>query len=209
MLDDQYDYNVNEKVIALGGNGFSASLVAKITELLGGTVEFRKGVLDSNVVEISLPVLYYNANPLFRDPEHKEEVIEEVNMCGQGYLLVENAEQRDPLTASLFQINGAVVYEASSGKMAMELLEKINSGQITAVLMDKDLDDMKCYELARQNRFHREKVYGKLPILLMLDGIEQEDTRLNMLSGINATIHKPINLSKLLWMIENLQGKGV
>ena len=44
MLDDQYDYNVNEKVIALGGNGFSASLVAKITELLGGTVEFRKGV---------------------------------------------------------------------------------------------------------------------------------------------------------------------
>ena len=209
MLDDQYDYNVNEKVVALGGNGFSASLVAKITELLGGTVEFRKGVLDSNVVEISLPVLYYNANPLFRDPEHKEEVIEEVNMCGQGYLLVENAEQRDPLTASLFQINGAVVYEASSGKMAMELLEKINSGQITAVLMDKDLDDMKCYELARQIRFHREKVYGKLPILLMLDGIEQEDTRLNMLSGINATIHKPINLSKLLWMIENLQGKGV
>ena len=93
--------------------------------------------------------------------------------------------------------------------MAMELLEKINSGQITAVLMDKDLDDMKCYELARQIRFHKEKVYGKLPILLMLDGIEQEDTRLNMLSGINATIHKPINLSKLLWMIENLQGKGV
>ena len=80
--------------------------MAKISELLGGTVEFRKGVLDSNVVEISLPVLYYNANPLFRDPEHKEEVIEEVNMCGQGYLLVENAEQRDPLTASLFQING-------------------------------------------------------------------------------------------------------
>ena len=40
MLDDQYDYNVNEKVIALGGNGFSASLVAKITELLGGTVEY-------------------------------------------------------------------------------------------------------------------------------------------------------------------------
>lgn len=74
MLDDQYDYNVNEKVIALGGNGFSASLVAKITELLGGTVEFRKGVLDSNVVEISLPVLYYNANPLFRDRNIKKKL---------------------------------------------------------------------------------------------------------------------------------------
>ncbi len=209
MLDGQYDYNVNEKMIALGGSGFSASLVAKITELLGGTIEFRKGALESNVVEISIPALYYNKNQLFRGEEHKEEVIEEVNMHGQGFLLVENAEQRESLTASLLQVNGAVVYEASSGKMAMELLEKFNSGQITAVLMDKDLEDMKCYELARQIRFHKDKLYGKLPILLMLDGIEQEDSRLNMLSGINATIHKPMNLSILLWMIENLQGKGV
>ena len=209
MLDNSYDYNINEKMIALGGSGFSAPLVAKITELLGGTIEFRKGAMESNVVEISIPVLYYNKNQFFQGEEHKEEVIQEVNMHGQGILLVENAEQRESLTASLLQVNGAVVYEASSGEMAMELLEKFNSGQITAVLMDKDLEDMKCYELARQIRFQKDRVYGKLPILLMLDGIEQEDNRLNMLSGINATIHKPMNLSKLLWMIENLQGKGV
>ena len=142
MLDNSYDYNINEKMIALGGSGFSASLVAKITELLGGTIEFRKGAMESNVVEISIPVLYYNKNQFFQGEEHKEEVIEEVNMHGQGILLVENAEQRESLTASLLQVNGAVVYEASSGEMAMELLEKFNSGQITAVLMDKDLEDL-------------------------------------------------------------------
>ena len=209
MIDDQYDYNVNDKMEALGGSGFSASLVSKITELLGGTVEFRKGVLESNVVEISIPALYYNEAQPFRGEVHKEDVIEEVNMHGQGFLLVGNEEQRGSLVASLLQVNGATVYRASSGKMAMKLLEKFNSGQITAVLMDKDMEDMKCYELAKLIRFNRDKLYRKLPIILMLDGIEQEDSRLNMMSGINATIHKPINLSKLLWMIENLQGKGV
>lgn len=209
MIDDQYDYNVNDKMDALGGSGFSASLVSKITELLGGTVEFRKGVLESNVVEISIPVLYYNQAQRFRGEVHKEDVIEEVNMQGQGFLLVGNEEQRESLVASLLQVNGAMVYQASSGKMAMELLEKFNSGQITTVLIDKDMEDMKCYELAKLIRFNPRKLYRKLPIILMLDGIEQEDSRLNMMSGINATIHKPINLSKLLWMIENLQGKGV
>ena len=130
-------------------------------------------------------------------------------MQGQGFLLVGNEEHRESLVASLLQVNGATVYQASSGKMAMELLEKFNSGQITTVLIDKDMEDMKCYELAKLIRFNPRKLYRKLPIILMLDGIEQEDSRLNMMSGINATIHKPINLSKLLWMIENLQGKGV
>ncbi|MGN1205887.1 MAG: response regulator, partial [Eubacterium sp.] len=131
------------------------------------------------------------------------------NMHGQGFLLVEDEEQKESLTASLLQINGAMVYRATSGKMAMELLTKFDSGQITAVLMDKEMEDMKCYDLARQIRFNKDNLYGKLPIILMIDGIDQEDSRINMMSGINATIHKPMNLSKLLWIVENLQGKGV
>ena len=73
----------------------------------------------------------------------------------------------------------------------------------------KELEDMKGFELAKQIRFDKDNEYNKLPIILMNEGIEQEDSRIRFMSGINATIPKPINLSKLLWIVENLQGKGV
>ncbi|MCI5883803.1 MAG: PAS domain-containing protein [Eubacterium sp.] len=209
MVEKDYDYNIEEKMIALGGSGYSISLVVKLTELMGGTIEFRQGVYQSNVVVVEIPVGYGKENRQFQGVVHREDVMEEVNMHGQGFLLVEKSEQKESLTASLLKVNGARVYQASSGKVAMELLDKFNYGQITAILLEKELEDMKGFELAKQIRFDKDNEYNKLPIILMNEGIEQEDSRIRFMSGINATIPKPINLSKLLWIVENLQGKGV
>ena len=87
---------------------------------------------------VEIPVGYGKENRQFQGVVHREDVMEEVNMHGQGFLLVEKSEQKESLTASLLKVNGASVYQASSGKVAMELLDKFNYGQITAILLEKE-----------------------------------------------------------------------
>ena len=41
----------------------------------------------------------------------------------------------------------------------------------------------------------------------MLEGIQSNDVKMGLVSGINATISKPINLARLAMIMESLQGK--
>ncbi len=208
-VDHGSDIHIREKIIALGNTGHSMSLSSKITELLGGTVEFRSGVVHSSVVRINIPVYLSEKGEEFAgELAYKAgEDSYETDLLGQGILLVEQENERNKLTAPLLRVNGAKVYTAASGKEAIGLLDKFESGIITAILVDQELDDMSSYDLARKIKYTSNHKRRRIPIIEMLEGIQSDDTKMRLMSGINCTISKPINIKKLTALIENLQGK--
>lgn len=200
---------IQKKIFALGGAGYSISISGKIASLMGGSIEFRKGVVHNSVVQIDIPVyLSERKEKIVRDPEvYKEGENNKINFQGQGILLVEKENNTNKLLAPLLQVNGAKVYTAKNGKGAMDILSQFDAGIISAILIDHELDDMNCYEFARKIRHISSENMRKIPIMEMQDGINMTDTKEALVSGINAVLSKPVNLVKLAAIIENLQTK--
>lgn len=207
LIDDEYEYDIKEKMIALGSVGFSISLANRITSLMGGTMTCSQGPFHNNIVQIDIPVYYSAAgeNLHWEKGSNADGNFKQVDMSGQGILLLENQEDSDKLIAPLLKVNGANVYTAGTGEEAVNLLNTFDTGLISAVLVDKQLVDMTCYEFAKKMRNECNNSMKKTPIIVMLDGIQTDDMQISLMSGINATINKPINLPKLLLIIENLQ----
>lgn len=204
---DGQEENMQDKIVAIGGAGYSISLASKISELLGGTVEFRRGMVRNSVVQIDIPVFFAeSAENLVKDLS-KTGAGDDcgIDLGGQGILLVENERENTTLTAPLLQVNGAKVYAVSSGEEGIRLLDKFDSGIISVILVDRELPDMNCYEFAKKVKYTKNHRMRKIPIIEMLDGIQSDDTRLGLTSGINSVISKPMNLARLAAMIENLQ----
>nr|MBP3599357.1 PAS domain-containing protein [Eubacterium sp.] len=198
--------DVKTRILALGGTSSSVSLAAKITGLLGGTVEFSQGVVQNSVVEIEIPVHLSEMNEeIVHMTEELANAETSDNFRGEGILLVENIEKKQSLTASLLRINGAKVYTAESGEVALEMIEKLQVGAISFIMVDKELSDMSCYEFARRVKHTEDVTLRRTPIIEMLDGIQTDDTRLGLTSGINALIYKPINVAKLMTIMDGFR----
>ena len=209
-IDDGDDIHIREKILALGGADHSMSLSSKITELLGGTVEFRRGTAHNSVVRINIPVYLSETGEEFETEELVDKTGEDsygTDLFGQGILLVEKENERNKLTAPLLRVNGAKVYTASSGKEAVKLLDKFDSGIISAILVDQELVDMSSYEFARKIKYTSNHKMRKIPVIEMLEGIQSDDAKMRLMSGINSTISKPVSIKKLTVLIESLQGK--
>lgn len=206
-LTDEAD--LRDKIIALGGMGYSISLASKITGLLGGSIQFRKGIAYNSVVQIDIPVVLSDqAGEILGEPTTGTNTEgREADLSGQGILLVERGSDRNKLIAPLLRVNGAMVYTASSGEEAEKLLNKFDSGLLSAILVDRELEDMDCYEFARRIKYTSNQNLRKIPVIEMLEGIQSNDVKMGLVSGINATISKPINLARLAMIMESLQGK--
>ena len=176
---------------------------------MGGIIQFRKGIAHNSVVQIDIPVfLSEQAGEVFGEPTTGTNTEgREADLSGQGILLVERGSDRNKLLAPLLRVNGAMVYTATSGEKAEELLNKFDSGLLSAILVDRELEDMDCYEFARRIKYTSNKNLRKIPIIEMLEGIQSNDVKMGLVSGINATISKPINLARLAVIMESLQGK--
>lgn len=208
-MDFMDENTIRDKIIALGSAGSSISLTSKIAELLGGTVEFRKGVTHNCIIQLDIPVYLSEQTGDFVGELTKNSIsdVHESDLSGQGILLVEKKGDANKLTAPLLRVNGAKVYVASNGAEASDLLDEFNAGIISAILVDQELEDMNCYEFARKIKYTPGNNIRKIPIIVMTERIQSGDTREALVNGINASISKPIKLKKLVRIIESFQGK--
>lgn len=208
-MDFMEENTVRDKIVALGGAGSSISLTSKIAELLGGTVEFRKGVIHNSIIQLDIPVYLSEQTGELVEELTKNRIsdVQQSDLSGQGILLVEKKGAANKLTAPLLRVNGAKVYVASNGEEASDLLDEFNAGIISAILVDQELEDMNCYEFARKIKYTPGNHIRKIPLIVMTEGIQSGDTREGLVSGINASISKPIKLKKLVRIIESFQGK--
>lgn len=195
-----------ERISAMGGTGCSLSLAGKITEILGGTIRFRQGVIYNSIVEIELPVYLSSVNEeMLRMTEEVDDFESSECLKGEGILLIENTSREESLTASLLRVNGANVYVAETGEEALEMMKQFQMGIISLILTDRELRDMSCYEFVRRLRRELDLEMLWIPIVEMLEGIQTEDTRLGLTCGINAILHKPLNVMRLVTLLEGFR----
>ena len=185
---------------AEGGLGLGLTLVNRLIELHGGTVEVRSsGPQQGSEFVVRLPVI---PAPEAGLENFSTEDLEPVRCNGQRRILVaDDFPESAELLARLLRRDGSDVRVALDG---LEAVETAVQFQPDIVLLDIAMPKLDGYEAARKIR---QQSWGKRAILIALTGWgQQQDRRRTREAGFDVHLTKPINYQAIAKLLHDLSG---
>lgn len=179
----------------MGGLGIGLTLVRRLTEMHGGTVDAysagtgRGSAFIVRLPRIDAPVL---VAPDVAPPQPAE--------GGYEILIVEdNADIRQALRV-LLELFGCIVHEAENGSSGIESALRL---QLDFVLLDIGLPGVDGYEVARRLKAAKPSV-----CLIALTGYGREEDRARAAeAGFDAHLLKPVDVERLLEVMTELRNE--
>jgi PAS domain S-box-containing protein len=171
-----------------GGLGIGLTLVKRLVEMHGGTVEAHSdGPNQGSEFTIRLPaVVGLLSGPLNTDGA------EQAQSCKRRVLVVDDNENAATVLAMLLKALGNEVRTAFDGLAAIELAEVFRP---EVILLDIGMPELNGYETAMRIR---EKAWGRNVVLAALTGWgQEEDKRRTREAGFNYHFVKPVETSAL------------
>ena len=182
-----------------GGLGIGLTLVKRLVEMHGGTVEARSaGENQGSEFVVRLPVLRKTAHAVaphsstLPEPTDKHRIL----------IVDDNQDSADSL-AMLLEITGNTTYLAHDGNEAIAAAEKYRPD---VVLLDIGLPKLNGHEVCRHVR---EQAWGKDIVMVALTGWGQdEDRRKSREAGFDGHLVKPVNYEELLELLRSFSNGG-
>ncbi len=128
--------------------------------------------------------------------------LRETSYEGKRVLLVEDNELNREIACELLSFINVEVEQAEDGKIAVEKIEQNPPHYYDLVLMDIQMPVMNGYEAARRIRSLGRGDTDDLPIIAMTANAFADDIKEALDSGMNDHLAKPVEVSKLLEMME-------
>ena len=177
-----------------GGLGIGLTLVKRLAEMHGGSIEARSaGEGQGSEFIVRLPVLSKASvaaqpEPAAAEPSPERRIL----------IVDDNVDAADSL-AMLLEITGNKTYMAHDG---VEAVEAIEEHRPEVVLLDIGLPRLTGHEVCRQVR---QQPWGKEIVMIALTGWGQEDDRRKSEeAGFNGHLVKPVDYDKLLELLSSL-----
>ena len=179
---------------AQGGLGIGLTVVRRLVELHGGTVEATSpGVGQGSEFRVVIPLM--QNNPPFGVPRSSDRELEAPGRSLRIALIDDNIDANDSLSAVL-RMMGHEVSNAFDGTTGFEL---IRDGSPQIVVCDIGLPGMDGYQVIARLR---ETMKSPMPVMIALTGYGQpEDRARAMAAGFNHHLTKPVDVEVLLRLI--------
>ena len=178
-------------VSGIEGTGLGMSIVRRLVDMLGGTIDIVSAQNNGTTVTIGIPAKWDAA---VEAPETERSVQKDLRLDGMRILLVEDNEMNREIANWMLSEMGAEIVEATNGK---EAVEKVASdGAIDLVLMDVQMPVMDGYEATVTIR--KTERGRTLPIIALSANAFEEDRRRSREMGMDDHIAKPINTVELV-----------
>src|SRR5262245_51513341 len=168
-----------------GGVGIGLTLVKKLVELHGGTIEVRSdGVGKGAEFAVHLPAL---AELPTTPARKKAESWHTIGLPDRRILVVDDNEDAADSLAILLSLAGQQVRAAYDGPMALQVAEEFNPD---LALVDIGMPGMDGHELARRLRVN----FGpdKLTLIALTGWGQDDDRRRSQEAGFDHHLVKPI-----------------
>jgi CheY-like chemotaxis protein len=175
-----------------GGLGIGLTLVKRLVELHGGSVESKSAGegLGTELV-VRLPAAAARA-----DSAHVTSAGEPERSRGRRVLIVDDNEDAASSLAMLLRITGHEAYTAHDGAAA---LDAARAHRPEVMLLDIGLPSLNGYEVCRRLR---EEPWGKSIQLIALTGWgQEEDRRRSLEAGFDGHLVKPVDYDQLLSLL--------
>ncbi len=142
--------------------------------------------------------------PFAAQPKEDELPKESRSFEGKKLLLVEDNELNQEIATEILQEAGFLVEVADDGAVAVERLKTAAFGQYDLVLMDIQMPIMNGYEATRHIRALDRPELAQIPIIAMTANAFDEDRKAALEAGMNGHIAKPIDVPKLLELLDEI-----
>ncbi|GAV87479.1 Response_reg domain-containing protein/HisKA domain-containing protein/HATPase_c domain-containing protein, partial [Cephalotus follicularis] len=184
---------------------------------IGATAQEVQNSLESNCPVVEAP------KPSNSQDNSPQKIVmhagDEKNLNGKKILLVEDFEIMCMLTTASLRKLGANVEVCKNGKEAVDQMCKVFSvlremGYSTPlpydyILMDCEMPIMNGFEATRLIRMEAERYDFHIPIIGLTGHTTPEETRKIVEAGMDFHLTKPLDVKKLLEVIQSIDGKQV
>lgn len=124
------------------------------------------------------------------------------SITGKHILLVEDNLFNQEIATEILTETGIIVDVAENGEIAVNKIAKSKVGTYDAVLMDIQMPVMDGLEATRQIRKLRNTKLATIPVIAMTANAFEEDKEKAFEAGMNGHLAKPIDVNKLLSILE-------
>ncbi|MDE7183306.1 MAG: response regulator [Lachnospiraceae bacterium] len=184
------------------GAGLGMSIVKKLVDQMGGTVEIDSQLGKGSIVQITLPIRIDET--LSAQPADTEQDLQS-NIADMRVLLVEDNEINCEIVEFLLKEAGAEVVTANDGKVAVDTFAASEPGTFDCILMDLMMPVMSGYEATRVIRGLNRADAGVVPIIALSANAFEEDIALSKDAGMNEHLAKPVDMRKLFRVMSRLR----
>ncbi len=175
------------------GTGLGMSIVKKLVDLMGGTIEVRSVLGEGSTFTVTIP--FDIAPAPAKQPCHDEANAQ--NIDGVRILMAEDNKLNAEIAQTLLEDAGATVTVARNGKIALEIFEEESAGTFDVILMDIMMPIMDGYAATRAIRALKRPDARSIPILAMTANAFDEDRVSCFAAGMNDHLAKPLDMSKV------------
>lgn len=189
------EHNTTESKII--GTGLGMSIVKKLVELLGGTIEMQteqgKGTTFTVTMYhkiVSDPTPYLHKDD---DVKNNEQILK-----GKRILLTEDNELNAEIVIAILESLDIEIEHAENGQECLDMLTKADPHYYDAILMDIQMPVLNGYDTTRLIRKMDDPVKSAIPIVALTANAFEEDRQKAIEAGMNTHLAKPINVEKLI-----------
>ncbi len=127
---------------------------------------------------------------------------EEGKYSGKHILLVEDNELNMEIAKELLSVTDAVIDDAPNGKVAVDMVSDSPLGYYDLIFMDIQMPVMDGYDAARGIRALDRSDASEIPIIAMTANAFSDDIWQAHAAGMNDHIAKPVEVAKLMEMLD-------
>lgn len=186
------------------GTGLGMPIVKRLVNMMGGTISVESELGKGTTFTMAAP---------FRLADKAEEVLDEkpnfdrTNLAGKRILLAEDNEINAEIATAILKETGFEVDVAGDGIICIDMLQKVEPGYYSLILMDIQMPHMDGYKAARFIRSMDEPLLRNIPIIAMTANAFEEDKKNALEAGMNAHIAKPIKVNEMLNTLASVLNK--
>ena len=126
----------------------------------------------------------------------------DISFAGKKILLAEDNELNQEIAIEILQSSGFHLDVVDDGQTAVERMSTAQPGQYDLILMDIQMPIMDGYEAAQRIRAMNRPGVTDIPIIAMTANAFDEDRRAALDAGMNGHIAKPIDVPKLMELLQ-------
>ena len=195
----------SDRVTKVEGTGLGLSITKGLVDLMGGEIHVSSKLQKGTKFEIELE--FEQIEPLKGESHEKTAEIEEEDLMGCHFLLVEDNEINSEILGELLQMRGATFTVKTDGLQAVNEFKQAKPGTYDAIFMDIQMPVMNGYEATREIRRSDHPEARSMIILAMTANAFAEDVQASIEAGMNGHIAKPVDMKLLYNTISSLLKK--
>ena len=195
----------NSTVSGIQGTGLGLSITKKFVEMMDGSIDVHseKDKGSEFVITLYLKI----AQEEYQKEAQVEAEPKKADFAGKRLLLVEDNLLNREIAKTILQAAGFIIEEAENGEVALEKVRESTPGYYAAVLMDIQMPVMNGYKATRAIRALENKGLASIPVIAVSANAFEEDRRASVEAGMNAHVGKPICVSELLSVLNDVLQK--